>query len=306
MRAQPIHTPRQAYVYVGLAIAGWSTVATAFKMALHTLDAWQLLCGASLASTVVLALATAWQGKISLLRQQTAAQLRLSALQGLLNPCGYYVLLFLAYARLPAQAALALNYVWPLALAVLAVPVLGERLRLKTVVALGISLLGVWLIVSGGDWRTLQVADPWGVGLALGSALVWAVYWLTNVRDRRDGVVKLTWAFVFGSVYTLLLLPVMSTLRWPTPTETFWLTYIGTAEMGLTFVCWLRGLELAVNRGSLANAVYVAPFLSLLLIALVLRETIAPTSVLGLGIIIASIVWQSRVARPDRDPSSSA
>ncbi|MEN9205512.1 MAG: DMT family transporter [Thermostichales cyanobacterium DRC_bins_46] len=285
---------QRAYFYVGLAIVGWSTVATAFKMALRTLDSWQLLAGSSVASSLVLLMTLVGQRKLSLFLAQTPAQLRLSALQGLLNPCGYYVLLFLAYARLPAQAALALNYVWPLALAVLAVPVLGEKWRWRTLVALGISLVGVLLIASGGQWQTLQIEDPLGVALALSSALVWASYWLTNVRDQRDSVVKLATGFLFGSSYALLLVPLFSQVRMPTWAEVGWLSYVGTMEMGLTFVWWLRGLELAPDRGAIANWVYVAPFLSLALIAGVLGERIHLSSLLGLGLIIGSILWQAQ------------
>jgi len=292
--------PQRAYLYIGLAVLGWSTVATAFKMALMTLDPWQLLAGASLASFLVLGITVICQGKLPLVSGQSLSQLRLSALQGFLNPCAYYVLLFQAYARLPAQAALALNYLWPLTLALLAVPILGEKLRGRTILALGVSALGVVLIAAGGQWQTLHIQDPLGVALALGSTVVWASYWLVNVRDPRDGVVKLTTGFAFGSFYTLALLPWVSTVRLPTLGEWGWLVYIGAMEMGLTFVWWLRGLELAPNRGAAANWVYVAPFLSLALIAGILGETIHVSSVVGLGLIITSILWQAQ--RPVPSP----
>jgi drug/metabolite transporter (DMT)-like permease len=102
--------------------------------------------------------------------------------------------------------------------------------------------------------------------------------------------------FLFGSGYCLLLLPFQE-LRW-TMAGLGWAAYIGLAEMGLTFVFWLRALELANERGSLANWVYVTPFLSLGLIAVLLREQIAPGSVLGLVLILASNLWVSWRERP--------
>lgn len=54
---------------------------------------------------------------------------------GLVNPCLYYLLLFSAYDRLPAQEAMAINYTWTLTLTYLAVPLLGHRLRLSDGVA---------------------------------------------------------------------------------------------------------------------------------------------------------------------------
>lgn len=287
----------RAYGYALLAIGGWATAASAFKLALQTLEAPQVLAIAAPSSALVLLLVILFQGKLGSLRSQSWTQLRLSALQGLLNPCGYYLILLEAYDRLPAQVAMSLNYTWPLLLAVLAVPVLGEQWRWRTLLAIGISLLGVILLATQGQVGRWDLTDPIGVGLALLSTLLWCGYWLITVRDGRDGVVKLCWGFLFGSFYVLLLLPLISTPLWPSWRELIAGIYIGTAEMGLAFVFWLQGLELASDRGKVANLTYLSPFLSLGLIAVILREPIAPVSGLGLGLIMGSIYWQSQPAR---------
>lgn len=106
--------------------------------------------------------------------------------------------------------------------------------------------------------------------------------------------------FLFGSLYGLLLLPFQE-VSWSLA-GLGWAAYIGLAEMGLTFVFWLRALELAGHRGSLANWVYVTPFLSLGLIAVLLGERIALGSVLGLGLILASNLWGSHREKPPADP----
>ncbi|NJL98804.1 MAG: DMT family transporter [Synechococcaceae cyanobacterium SM2_3_2] len=286
-------SPR-APIYAAIAILGWSTAATAFKLGLGSIDPPHLLLIASGISELVLVGILTIRGQLGLLWRQTWAEMALSALQGSLNPCGYYLILFWAYSRLSAQAAMALNYTWPLALALLAVPLLGEPLRLKTLFAIAISLLGVLLIATGGHWNSLTGQDPVGVGLAVGSATIWGLYWLLNVRDPRPAEIKLCLAFGFGTLYTALLLPSLSDPTWP-PLEG-WLagSYIGMMEMGLAFVCWLRALELTSHRGSLATAVYLAPFASLFWIWLILGESIALASVAGLALILASVLWQSR------------
>ncbi len=288
------------WLYVALAISGWATAATAFKLGLRYLDAAQLLAWASLSSTGILAVVLVAQKQVSQLQQQSWTQIRWSALQGGLNPFGYYLILFQAYDRLPAQAAMALNYTWPLTLAVLAVPLLKDPLRPRTLGAIGVSLVGILLIATQGDLTTLQIEDPWGVALALGSSGVWATYWLTTVRDPRPGVVKLFMGFSFGTLYTWLTLPVFSTWMWPDSVGLLLGGYIGLAEMGLAFVCWLKALEVTPDRGAVANTVYLSPFLSLLVIGLVLREPIAPASVAGLILIVGGIVWQSRPPPPKK------
>ncbi|MGY2779703.1 drug/metabolite transporter (DMT)-like permease [Thermostichus sp. MS-CIW-23] len=292
--------PWRAYVYLAAAILGWATAASAFKFGLRYLSPTVLLIFSALSSCLILGIVLVVTGRARLIGRQKGSQVRLSALQGLLNPFGYYGVLFQAYDRLSAQAAMALNYTWPLVLALLAVPLLGERFRWRLVLALGVSLLGVVLVATGGSWGTLQAGDPWGVLLAVGSSGIWALYWLLNVRDGRDAVLKLFMGFFFGSLYGLLLLPFQE-VSW-TVAGLGWAAYIGLAEMGLTFVFWLRALELAGHRGSLANWVYVTPFLSLGLIAVLLGERIALGSVLGLGLILASNLWGSRREKSPADP----
>ncbi|MDX2271395.1 MAG: DMT family transporter [Cyanobacteriota bacterium] len=287
---------QQAYAYALLAVCGWATAASAFKLALQTLDPLQLLAAASLASLGVLMGVVIAEGKWALLGQQSFREVALSALQGSLNPSAYYLVLLQAYDRLPAQAALALNYTWPLMLALLAVPILGERLRARTLGAIGLSLVGVILIATGGALASLEVRDPVGVGLALASSGIWALYWLVNVRDPRDGVIKLWMGFAWGSLFSGLLWLGWGEVRWLTLPEVGLSFYVGTAEMGLTFVCWLRALDLATQRAAIANWVYLAPFLSLALISWILQEPILPGSIVGLGLIIVGILWQARIA----------
>ncbi len=294
-----------AYLYLAAAIGGWATAATAFKLGLRHFSPTVLLIVSAVSSCGVLGLMVLLTGRAKWIQQQSARQLQLSALQGFLNPFAYYLVLFQAYDRLPAQAALALNYTWPLVLAVLAGPLLQERLQRRVFLALGMSFLGGVLVVTGGSWRSLQGGSLEGILLALGSAGIWALYWLLNVRDPRDGVLKLWMGFLFGSAYCLLLVP-FQRLVW-SGAGLLWGIYIGLAEMGLTFVFWLRALELAPHRGSLANWVYITPFLSLGLIAVVLREPIAPGSLVGLGLILAGNLYglAGQAAKPATNTLSS-
>ncbi len=67
-----------------------------------------------------------------------------------MNPVAYYLVLFGAYDRLPGQEAMALNYTWALAMAFLAVPILGQRLTRTDVAAGLIAYAGVWVIATRG------------------------------------------------------------------------------------------------------------------------------------------------------------
>ena len=111
------HAERQALVCALLAVALWSTVATGFKLGLRELAPLQLLFLGSAISTIVFVLAAARRGW-----PRAGLNVREGILFGAINPGCYYVILFEAYDRLPAQIAQPLNYTWAITLALLAVP----------------------------------------------------------------------------------------------------------------------------------------------------------------------------------------
>ena len=121
---------KQAYIYAISAVFLWSTAATAFKLSLRVLDPIQLLFYAVLASSIVLGLIIVAQGKWSAIFLCTRRQYLQSLGMGLLNPCAYYLVLLRAYDLLPAQEAQPLNYTWAIALALLSIPLLKQKLTL--------------------------------------------------------------------------------------------------------------------------------------------------------------------------------
>ena len=60
--------------------------------------------------------------------------------------------------------------------------------------------------------------------------------------------------------------------------------------MGITFVLWMRALSLSRTTAQVSNLVFLSPFVSLALIAVIVGETILLSSVIGLVFIIGGIV----------------
>ncbi|MFP4194843.1 MAG: DMT family transporter, partial [Desulfobacterales bacterium] len=216
---------------------------------------------------------------------------------GLINPCLYYLILFAAYDRLPAQEAQPLNYTWALVLAYMSVPFLGQRLRTTDILAGLVCYSGVVVISTRGDLVSLTFSDPAGVALALGSTLVWASYWILATRDQRDPVAGLLLNFFFG-------LPVLAVLCGLTDGFDIGLgpgaaggIYVGVFEMGLAFVLWLHAMKKAENTSMVSNLIFISPFLSLVFIYFILGEVIAASTYVGLVMIIAGLWLQQKGAQ---------
>jgi len=287
----------QAYLFAGGAVLAWSTVATAFKLSLRHLQPLELVAWSALASTLVLLAILAVRGRLRTLLGWPIGDYLRSALFGLLNPALYYIVLFEAYDRLPAQQAQPLNYGWPVVLVLLSAVVLRQSIAPRAYLAMAVSLAGVAVISTRGDLTGLQTSDPLGVGLALGSTVIWAGYWLLNMRDGREPVARLAVNFACGTLFAFACAFAVEGLSLPTLAGLAGALYIGTFEMGLTFVLWLTALRLSRTTAQVSGLVFLAPFLSLFWIGWVLAEPIHPSTVVGLVLIVAGIVALQRATR---------
>jgi drug/metabolite transporter (DMT)-like permease len=283
---------QQAYLSGILAVVCWSTIASAFKLSLRYLKPLELLFYASLASIVVLFLMLLFQRKLRLLSTYRAKEYLRSALLGFLNPFLYYVVLFYAYHILRAQEAMALNYTWPLVLALLSIPLLKQRIGWKSIIAILISFSGVLVIATRGNVLSLRFTNPLGVVLALSSTVIWSFFWLFNVRDKRDEVAKLFLNFLFGFVFIAIVYVLYGDPRIPCGKGIAGAAYVGVFEMGITFVLWLRALQLTKRTAQIANLIYLSPFMGLFIIYGMVGEAILASTVVGLVLIVAGILLQ--------------
>lgn len=286
-----------AYVYGMAAVFLWSTVATAFKIALSYYTPLQLVFVAVLTSIIALAGILAWQKKLSLLKQQFLRRPMFYLVTGLINPFLYYVVLFKAYSLLPAQQALSLNYTWAVLLPLLAAPLLKQHLRKSDIAAALIAYTGVFIIATGGDISGFSFDSPLGIGLALTSTLLWCLYWIVNTKDQGDPVVSLLLSFLIGLPFIAITLVLTDTLPSFSLKAIFAGMYVGLFEMGITFVLWLMALKTATRTANISTMVFLSPVMSIGFIAWILQETIAMATYLGLAFILSGMMLQQLLPR---------
>lgn len=285
-----------AYIYALLSVMFWSTVASAFKITLRYLDFLHLVFYATIVSIIALFIILCAQKKLNLLKGYSKIDYLHSLLLGFLNPFLYYIILFKAYSILPAQEALSLNYLWPITLTLLSIPLLKQKIRTMSIFAIIISFIGVIIIATHGDILSLRFTNPFGVILALSSTVVWSFFWIYNIKDERDDVAKLFLNFSFGFIFILISLLLSQGLMLPSVPGFLGATYAGLFEMGITFVLWLKALSLSRTTAKVSNLIYLSPFFSLVIIRFVVGEEILFSTVIGLALIVTGILVQRRVA----------
>ena len=276
------------------AVMLWSTVATAFSISLRYLTPLQLVALASAVSWCFLSLRLLQPARWQALRA-TAMRDRLFGLaMGWLNPALYYLVLFAAYDRLPAQEAMAINYSWGITLALIAAPLLGQKLSLYSLLTSGISYFGIVVIATRGEPEALNFAQPEGVALALLSTLIWSLYWVINARKEIDPEVQLFLNFTGA-------LPLLAALVWyqGAAAPVSWQgwaggVYVGLFEMGFAFVLWMGAMQATRSTIRISSLIFLSPPVSLLFIWLIAGEALRPYTLVGLLLILLGLWLQRR------------
>ncbi len=288
---------RKAFIFAILAVLFWGTSPTAFKIGLRHQDTLQLLTGATFTSALLLGILLLPGKRYKEFSRFRRSDLGFSFLMGLLNPVAYYLILFKAYSILPAQVAQPLNMIWPIVLVIISIPLLKQKISWKSIGAMLISFSGIIIISLQGGSGGKDPENRLGIVLALSSSIIWAIYFIYNARDNKDPVARLFLNFLFASLLLLVLGLLRGNLFAGTPLAFASAIYVGVFEMGLTFVLWLLAMQYAPTTDRISNLVFMAPFINLIFVRLVLNETIFMTTLYGIILLISGILLQNMLTR---------
>jgi len=306
-------SPQKSTILATVAVLSWSTVATSFKIAQRELTVYEMVLIAALTALAVFSIWLTARGKLRSLASLSPRTWLSFAMLGLVNPVIYYLVLFRAYALLPAQIAQPINYIWPILLLILLAIFTGAPIQPRKYIGMAVSLGGLTLISYGGNAISGDISVL-GIVWALLSALLWGIYWMMNdrLKDKADEDVSLFIGFLFGSAYLIAGIAVV-TIFAPEGTNELWGIptmqslslntsgilagmYIGLFEMGIPFLCFGMAIRMTDNPALINQMCYLAPFLSLFFISMILGEPIMPTTYTGLALIIAGIAYNEYFA----------
>lgn len=217
--------------------------------------------------------------------------LRTLCLLGSVVYVGQSLTYYMALGHTSAAVAVLVVYVYPALVTVGSVAFLQEHLTLRKAMAVALSLSGCALTVG-----PLEHANLHGVGLALLSAVIYAIYVLAGTRLVGRVGAKATTAVILTSTaatYGLLLLVNRPTFP---ATDAGWaalvaMALVSTVAAVLAFLAGVKRVGPVVGS-TLAT---VEPVFAVAFAALFLRETLTAPQMAGGGLIIVAVLL---IARP--------
>jgi DME family drug/metabolite transporter len=215
---------------------------------------------------------------------------------GLCSITIFQSLYFTSFVYTSVQHAVALLYTAPAFVAILSRIFLKERLTRTKIVAVGLSILGAFLILGLATGEPLfgsktQIGD-W---LAVGSGLAYSTWYIFGkVAGRtREAAVTSFLVLLFGAI---ILLPVVGALeRFSLPQGlTAWslVAAIGIFPTAMAYILYLSGLK-SIDATKASVFAIIEPLTSAVLAYFFFNETLSISSFLGFGLIISSIILVS-------------
>jgi drug/metabolite transporter (DMT)-like permease len=221
-----------------------------------------------------------------------------------LGMSGYTLLLYSALQNTSALNASLVTAANPALIMVLAVILLRDRPRPLSWVGIGLGLLGVLLVLTGGELqRLLTFSINRGELLIVGAITVWGLY---TIIARRLSIPAVTSTAVQVAMAAAVLSPfaVVAGAGLPeTPAEGWSLAFIALFPSLGSYLLWNLALKrtTAANAGNYLNliAVFTA------IITVILGQPITVPQVLGGVLVISGVLLTSAGGRPPQRPRSS-
>lgn len=206
----------------------------------------------------------------------------------------YMYVLNTAVVNTQAATASLLLAMSPIATAILARIVLGERIRPLGWAAIGIGFLGVAVVLLKDGGLDLSTGVIWAFGAMMLFGFYNLITKMLTTRGYRSMEITI-WALLFGALVSLLLNPscIPTFLHTDLPSKLGCL-FLGLMASGVAYILWNRAIELAAKVSEVTNYMFLVPISGAGMAWAILHETPGPNVFLGGALVISGLILFNR------------
>jgi len=236
--------PLRGVVYMCIACALFPIMNGIVKLLAMSYDAQQIVWFRIVSHLVLVAVVFMPRMGLGLLRTRRIGTQFVSSVMMLMST----LLFFSAVKYVPVAEAISVTFVAPLAVVLLAWPLLGERITLFRMAAVVVGFGGMLIVIRPGS-----AVFQWASVLLLGSAICYAVYQILirRLAGIDQPATSIFYSVLLGAILMSLWLPFV----WRTPAS--WIDWALLCSLG---VFGALGHYCVAKAMTYASANFVAPF----------------------------------------------
>jgi len=279
------------YVFLAVAILGYSLEPIALKSVVGTLSTYQISFWLCLFASIAMGAVVVFEKRTRLLLSYSKRDIFKIIAIGTLGMTIFNVLITYGFRFLPVGEANSLKYMWPVLLAFISVPLLKERLSVTKLIGGILGLIGVFVLLNGGLISAFSIEHPDAVGAVLAAAVCWALF---NALQKQQNYESFTSVFLM-SVFSLMVFApfVLANPPFVVPNlqQLLAVAYLGIIPFGISLAFYFKALQTG-DTIRIAALSYITPFLSLAWASLLLGETIFWYYPIALGFVVLGAIIQ--------------
>ncbi len=273
---------------------GWGTTWVTMRIALEEIPPFSMRVATLSLGAIVLTAFARFQGRtLTIASRRTWIHICFASL---FNIVAFSV--FTPFAQLAADTSRVaiMVYTMPIWAAMLALPILGERMTATRTAALTLCVAGMAILIA----PLAGLGIPLGIMLALAAAMSWAAgtVYLKWAKLDGDPMAITIWQLVFGIAVVAICLPVFEgTLHLNAGVRAlFGLIYSGIIGSGLCYFLWF-GIVRRLPASTAALGILASPVIGVITAMIVLGER--PTFYDAIGFALMLSASAIVVLRPD-------
>lgn len=191
----------------------------------------------------------------------------------------------------------------PIFMALLGWWLLKERLTSVQLAGILLAMIGVLMVVSGGDLKALgmdQVGMPGNLYI-LASAPNWAIFSVLSRPglDRYPPDLMMFYVMGFGWLFSSIIFfggPGIAEISQLSQNGWIGIAFLGIACSGLAYVFWYDGLQ-SIPASQIGALLYLEPLVAVVVAAILLAEPIVAASILGGAAILLGVYLVERFTK---------
>ena len=275
----------RARVLLVVLCLGWGTTWVSMKIALEEIAPFSMRVTSMSLGTFVLIAFARWQGRtLTIASRRTWVHIIVASL---LNIVAFSVLTPFAQLAAETSRVAIMVYTMPIWAAMLALPILGERMTPTRTFALALCIAGMTVLIA----PLAGMGIPIGIMLALGAAMSWAAgtVYLKWAKLEGDPMAMTIWQLVFGIVVVAICLPVFEgPLNLDASVRALsGLVYSGIIGSGLCYFLWFTIVR-RVPASEASLGILASPVVGVIAAMIVLGERPTVYDTIGFALMLSA------------------
>lgn len=247
-------------------------------------------------------------GKFKKIKQLSSRHIWISFGLGVFGFFFYQILTFSALSKIPASINAVLISSNVIFIAILAVPILKEKIGKNIIISIVLAIIGVVLVTFNQGFSLgagSSGIDLWGCLDSLLAALSFALYSVIGKKllTNNDPLIVAALALFSGAV--LLNLLTGFTVGYSQVIEAGWptigiLVLLGLTMIGIAYPLWFTCLK-KMPASHVSVYIYLTPVFAVILSLIILKESFSWLFWVGAALILAGIIIANRMEKASRN-----